>query len=76
MVRGPHGEFKQLALVDYGQVKILSQEDRLAAARVLVAYARCDPSNPSHVTKIASLAKAMGLVTEKDDPDTVFKMGR
>lgn len=69
-------DFKQLALVDYGQVKSLTREQRLALARLIVALSRADPSNPALVDRIASIVRSMGLATEKNNPYVQFKLAQ
>ena len=62
-----------LALVDFGQVKRLSPQQRLQLARLIVALARCEPSNPAHRAAVAARLREMGMVTERNDPDVLFK---
>ena len=66
----------RLALVDYGQVKLISPEDRLRLARLVVALADADAAAPAHVATVARLIHDMGLTTRRNDPDTLFRLAR
>lgn len=68
----------KIALVDYGQVKVLTKEQRLQLARLLVALARMDDSNPSKEDRlhIAKCIGAMGFETRRKDPEVAFKAAR
>lgn len=74
VIRGPDGAFQKLALIDYGQVKELTKDQRVLAAAVIVALARGDPENPRHRAAIASIARRAGLKTACNNPDVMFKL--
>ena len=76
VVRRADGSCAHLALVDYGQVKLLPAADRLRLARLLVALASADEAQPRHVRTVARLVGDMGLVTARNDPDTLFRLAR
>jgi len=68
----------KIALVDYGQVKQLTREQRLQLARLLVALARMDDANPSKEDRlhVAKCIGAMGFETRRKDPEVAFKAAR
>jgi aarF domain-containing kinase len=66
----------RLALVDYGQVKTLSQHQRLQFARLIVALSRADHSNAAHRARVGALINDMGLHTARDDPDVCFEIAK
>ena len=68
----------KIALVDYGQVKELTREQRLQLARLLVALARMDDANPSKEDRlhVAKCIGAMGFETRRKDPEVAFKAAR
>jgi aarF domain-containing kinase len=68
----------KIALVDYGQVKELTKEQRLQLARLLVALARMDDANPSKEDRlhVAKCIGAMGFETKRKDPEVAFKAAR
>lgn len=74
VIRDADGAFKKLALVDFGQLKVWTEAQRLAMARATVALARADPANPSHRSVVASLSKDMGMLTERGDVDVLFDL--
>ena len=67
---------RRLALVDYGQVKILTPDMRLRLARLLVALAAADPASPADRARVASCMTAMGFATAKGDPDVSYAVAR
>lgn len=73
VVRGPDGDLDYLALVDYGQVKVFSDQHRLDLSRLIVALAHADPENPSHRAEVAEIAQQVGLSSKRNDPDVLFK---
>jgi aarF domain-containing kinase len=73
VVREKDGDFRKLALVDYGQVKVLDATQRLHLARVVSALARCDESNLAHRKRVADLVHEMGFHTKTDSVDAAFK---
>jgi aarF domain-containing kinase len=73
--RAADGSFKKLALVDFGQVKQFTSEQRLLMARLVVALARADPANAAHQSLVAKLGREMGLVTEKSTDEVQYKLG-
>lgn len=67
----------RLALVDYGQVKILPQHQRLALARLIIALADApQPPRRTDEIKIMSLMEAMGWKSEKSDASVIFANAR
>jgi aarF domain-containing kinase len=66
----------RLALVDYGQVKVLSAAERLQVARLMVGLARADEHNAAHRRAVAALLRDMGTRTARNDPDVMFEMAR
>ena len=66
----------RIALVDYGQVKTLTPQERLQVARLMAAHARADPENPRHRARIAALMNSMGFSGCKGDPDVGYEMSR
>ena len=71
----PGGE-PRLALVDYGQVKVLTHAQRLQAARLMVALARADAGNPAHRRAVCALASEMGAASARGDADIGFELVR
>jgi hypothetical protein len=80
VVRGPDGDLapdsrgRYLALVDFGQLKVLTDPQRLAAARLVVALGRADPASPADRAAVAALSTAVGLHTAHDNPDVLFDL--
>lgn len=71
------GKNRRLALVDYGQVKILPKEQRLHLARLLVALARADTdATPAQQHRIAELSRAMGWATARNDDAVAYLNSR
>ena len=66
----------RLALVDYGQVKVLTPDMRLRLARALVALACCDSggANASQRAHVARCLQETGLRTKRGDPEVLFKL--
>lgn len=71
------GKKRRLALVDYGQVKILSKEQRLHLARLLVALARADAdATPAQQKRIGELSRAMGWASARNDDEVAYLNSR
>lgn len=67
----------RLALVDYGQVKILRDDQRLALARLIVALARAPhPPQPHHEKEVARHMRALGWKSAKSDDAVTFANAR
>ena len=69
----------RLALVDYGQVKVLTGEHRLRLARLFVALARAgeaEPAPPAARANVARCLREMGTTTVRNDPDVLFQLAR
>jgi len=66
----------RLALVDYGQVKTLTPQQRLQLSRLIVGLSRADHSNPEHRKVVGTLINDMGLHTQRDDPDVCFEIAK
>jgi len=66
----------RLALVDYGQVKVLSHAERLQVARLMVGLARADERNAAHRAAVAALLRDMGGATQRNDPDVQYELAR
>ena len=58
----------RLALVDYGQVKHLPLDSRLNYARLMANF------HDENRHKIISMAKVVGFVSERNDPDVIYKL--
>jgi aarF domain-containing kinase len=71
-----HAQPPRIALVDYGQVKVLCREDRLKVARLMAAHARADPSSRAHRTRICALMRDMGFSGERGDVDVGYELSR
>jgi len=57
----------RLGLIDYGQVKTMSVEDRITFAKLIVAFHRDDKS------EIVRLYKQMGMRTEHNNEDIIYR---
>ena len=68
----PGAQPARLALVDYGQVKVLTREERLKVARLMVGLASADEKNPAHRAAVAALLRDMGFSTARNDPDVIY----
>ena len=66
----------RLALIDYGQVKMLSRAQRLQLARVIVALDRSRDGSPQNKRRVAELVGEMGLVTKKNDPEVLYSLAQ
>jgi len=68
----------RLALVDYGQVKQLTREQRLRLARLIVALARSDAVVPAERDRrhVARCLKEMGFASVRDDPEHLFALAQ
>jgi aarF domain-containing kinase len=78
----------RLALVDYGQVKRLTGEQRLRLARLFVALARAGEGAgadegadggappPAAVARVARCAVELGYTTARNDPGVLFQLAR
>ena len=73
ITRARAGGPARLALVDYGQVKVLGEAERLKVARLMVALARADPGRREHRGAVAALMRDMGFATERNDADVIFE---
>lgn len=60
----------QLGLIDYGQVKTLTNEERILFCKIIVALADDDKD------KIVSLLKEAGFKSQKMDPEHIYKFAR
>ncbi|KAL9186640.1 hypothetical protein ACHAXT_005878 [Thalassiosira profunda] len=60
----------QLGLIDYGQVKVLTKEERLLFCKMIVALANDDKD------QICDLLKEAGYRSEKMDKDIMYKFAR
>jgi aarF domain-containing kinase len=71
----------RLALVDYGQVKVLTPENRLRLARLYVALARAGEAaggggGAAARARVARCLREMGTTTARNDPDVLFQLAR
>ena len=66
----------RLALVDYGQVKVLTAHERLQVARLMAAHARADPTCRAHRARVCSLMQDMGFSGERGDVDVGYELSR
>lgn len=57
----------QLGLIDYGQVKVLTKEERLLFCRIIVALANHDKES------VVSLLKEAGYKTKYMDPNIMYR---
>ena len=57
----------QLGLIDYGQVKVLTKEERLLLCRIIVALANHDKES------VVSLLKEAGYKTKYMDPNIMYR---
>lgn len=57
----------QLGLIDYGQVKVLTKEERLLFCRIIVALANHDKEG------VVSLLKEAGYKTKYMDPNIMYR---
>jgi len=71
---GPGGA--RLALIDYGQVKVLTRAERLQMARLMVALARADGNSAADRAAVAALLRDMGGATKRNDPDVLYELAR
>lgn len=60
----------QLGLIDYGQVKVLTRDERLLFCRLIVALA------DNNKEQICNLLKEAGYKSKKMDPDIMYKFAR
>lgn len=60
----------RIGLIDYGQNKRLTQQQRKGFAELLLAVCTDDPK------LIADKVRALGLVTEKDDENVMYQLCR
>ena len=72
----PGAREHRLALVDYGQVKTLTREERLKVARLMVALSRADARDAAQRAGVAAVLRDMGFATARNDPDVVFENAR
>ena len=63
----------RLALVDYGQVKVLNDDERLRAARLIVGLDRARAEKPEERAAVAALFRCLGGSTARNDPDVGFE---
>jgi aarF domain-containing kinase len=68
----------RLALVDYGQVKQLSRDQRLRLSRLIVALARSDAVVPALRDRlhVARCLREMGFASVRDDPEHLFAVAQ
>jgi aarF domain-containing kinase len=66
----------RIALVDYGQVKVLTAAQRLQVARLMAAHARAQPQNPAHRARICQLMRSMGFSGERGDVDVGYALSQ
>ena len=75
--RSSPGAPPRLALVDYGQVKMLAPDQRLALARLIVALAAAPhPPTPADEVAIAPLMASLGYRSRKSDASVTFAAAR
>ena len=72
----PGSQRHALALIDYGQVKELTLEERLKVARLMVALARADEADAAQRAGVARLLRDTGFATARNDPDVIFENAR
>ena len=60
----------QLGLIDYGQVKVLTKEERLLFCKLIVALADEDKE------RVCSIMKEAGYVSKNMDPEIMYKYAR
>jgi aarF domain-containing kinase len=60
----------QLGLIDYGQVKVLTNEERLLFCKIIIALADEDKE------QVCSLMKEAGYVSKNMDPEIMYKYAR
>ncbi|KAI9024645.1 ABC1 family-domain-containing protein [Hyaloraphidium curvatum] len=74
VVRAPDGDFRRLALVDYGQVKSLPPAVRTDLAKIILALARARTKEEEDA--VGRMLSTMGLATERNDPEVLFKLAQ
>jgi len=60
----------QLGLIDYGQVKTITKEERLQFCKIIIALADDDKENT------VSLLKEAGFKSQKMDPEHIYKFAK
>ena len=70
------GAEPRIALVDYGQVKLLSAHQRLQVARLIAALARADARSAAHRLRVCQILKDMGFEGQRGDVDVGFAMAK
>ena len=62
-----------LGLIDYGQTKCITDQERLGVARVILALGREDFDDATKTQAVASAMRDLGFSTERNDPEILEK---